>query len=380
MEPRILHVVGEGFGGGSVLVRELALAATAEGYQVDVLATDPKFVAYLANDSGIGIIQRDIVRRDIRPGRDLLATHRLRRLVVRNRYHLVHTHTSKGGLVGRLAGWYAHTPIVIHTVHGFPFHEQTHRLPIAALSHLERMAARRCHRVVTVSEFHRAWALRLGIGTAVKVVAIPNGINDDRVQTSLDMQAAREVLGVASSAKVVLTLGRLAPQKGLEELMKAAELMPDPSLVFLIAGDGPLRGELERTCRSRPWGRRFRFLGFESDVSVPLRAADVVALPSLREGLSIALLEAMAAQKPIVTTTIGSNIEATENGVCAILVPPEDPRSLAGALKELLEDKGKSEALAESARARYLQCYTLDRMLNQYMRLYQNPLGELSTP
>ena len=375
VKPKILHVVGEGFGGGSVLIRELALEAVRQGYGVDVLSANEEFADFTSGDP-IGIIRENLIRRPISPGTDLAAIRRLTNLVRDRHYCVVHTHTSKGGIIGRLAAWKAHAPIVIHTVHGFPFHEGTPARALRVMSAVEKAAARRCHRIVTVSEFHREWALQLGIAEPPKIVAIPNGIREDRVASSTGRIAWRKQLGIPEDSRLIVACGRLAPQKGFEHLIRATSLVESPSrVVVAIAGEGPLGDELQNLSDSIQSQTEVRLLGFRRDIGALLEAADIVALPSEWEGLSISLLEAMAAGKPIVTTSIGSNREVTEDGKSALLVPARDHRSLARAISSLLMNPGRAAALGVEARSRFERAYTQDRMLASYLSLYRNPLG-----
>jgi glycosyltransferase involved in cell wall biosynthesis len=378
---RILHIVGDSkFGGGTKVVISLSVMAKQAGHDVDVLTTDPCSQEAL-RQSGIGVVDADVIWRSIRPWRDLKGLLRLYRMLRAGSYTLVHTHTSKGGLVGRLAAKLAGIPIVIHTVHGFAFHEESPRLELCLYSLLEKLAARCCDKVVTVSEFHRDWAERLGIGGPSKLVAIPNGIQASLPEPR-DRRALRASLNLGWDEFVVLATGRLAPQKGLEDLVRAVPLIAsrlDTPLKVVLLGDGPLRAGLEAltdACRARD---RVVFAGFQAQVSDYLSACDVVALPSLWEGLSIALLEAMAAGKPIVTTRIGSNVEVSRNGECALLVPPHAPAALADAIVELATEPARAWLMGQSASAIFQETYTEDRMSAAYRSLYERMEADLTS-
>lgn len=370
---RILHIVGDSkYGGGSYIILRLAQMAKQQGWQPAVLTTDPVFQQVLSEHQ-IPAVPLECIWREINPLRDWQGYRRLRTYLTQERYDLVHTHTSKGGFVGRAAAWHARTPAVVHTVHGFAFHEQSGAWAIRFYAGLERIAARWCHRIVTVSEYHMRWALQLGIGTPQQLRAIPNGIEPQRVIPLTAPETVRQRLQIPTDTRVVLTTGRLATQKGLEYLIQAVQLLQSadlPRFIVLIAGDGPLREALEQQACTAGVIDRVRFLGFWKAVGDLLGIADIVALPSLWEGLSIALLEAMAAGKPIITTTIGSNIEATDNGRAAKLVPPKDPHALADALREWLLHPDQARPYAEAARQRFMEHYTEERMLEQYRQLY----------
>lgn len=376
-KPRLLHILGDSkFGGDSVLVIAMGRAAVERGYEVDVLATH-SVVQDEIRQAGLGLVDLDVVRRDIRPlwdGRGMLQLHRYLKDVP---YSIVHTHGSKPGLVARFAARRAGVRGVIHTAHGFAFHEESGRAPTVFYSGIERVAARWCDRIVTVSEYHRRWALRLGIGKPDQVVAIPNGLPPERVHCSRTREAIRAELGVSDSF-VVLSTGRLSEQKGIEYLIRAVPLVPDGdgALAVLLAGDGPLGPDLESLTSELGLDDRVRFLGFRRDIGDLLAAADLVVFPSLWEGLSVSLLEAMAAARPIITTRIGSNVEVTRDGEGACLIPSKDPASLADAIRTLTDDDALRDRLSRRAYDIWREHYTVEPMLEAYLSEYQALLSQ----
>jgi glycosyltransferase involved in cell wall biosynthesis len=263
----------------------------------------------------------------------------------------------------------------MHTVHLFPFHEETGRATTTAYVTVERLAARWCDRLVTVGDFQRQWALDKGIGSPEQVVSIPNGVPDERTSALRAPAEVRAELGIGD-AFMVLSTGRLAHQKGLEHLIRAAALLSSelPALRVVLAGDGPLRGELARLVSELGLEDVVRILGFRADVGELLDASDLVVLPSLWEGLSISLLEAMAAEKPVVTTTIASNREVTNDGQGALLVPPKHPASLAAAIRTLAVNETRRMQLARRGREIQRERYTMQRMLDDYMSEYDRLL------
>ena len=373
--PKILHILGSSkFGGDSVLAIEICKAAEARGYETAVLATDPIFQRHIL-ERGLELVDLDVIRREIRPIWDVLAMRRLSHYLAASDYSIVHTHTSKAGLVGRLAARSAGVPAIIHTVHGFGFHEESGLLASSVYGAFERLGARSCDRIVTVSEFHRERALERRIGTPNQVTAIPNGVSAVQVDSVRPRDEIRASLGV-SDRFVVVSTGRLAEQKGLEYLIRAVPQLLDTvsNLCILLAGEGPLRQDHERLINALGVGDAVKLLGFRDDVPELLAAADVVALPSLWEGLSISLLEAMAAGRPVVTTRIGSNLEVTRGGEVAVLVPPKDPGALADALGKLALRPGYRDSLAAAGLREQQARYSLPSMLNRYLDEYDRLL------
>ena len=368
---KLLHVVGDSrFGGAARIILRLGQVAKAEGWQVDVLTTDPVF-QQAARQYGLGLVNIDVIRRDIRPLWDLAGLYRLRDLLQREPYHIVHTHTSKAGFVGRLAARLAGVPVIVHTAHGFAFHERSSVSARFIYSTLERIASRWCDQIVSVSEFHRRWALELGICKPFKILAIPNGIADVR-SPRIAPAELRHRLGVRDGNLLILSMARLAADKGLEYLIEAATILQRTERRFqvVIAGDGPERARLHRLARDLSIADRVIFLGFREDVDDLLAASDLVVLPSLREGLSIALLEAMAAGKPIIATSIGSHLELASQANMARLVPPANANAICAAILRFARDPALMARLGTSARALFESRYTEDRMLNSYRQLY----------
>ena len=370
---KILHIVGDSkFGGGSAIILQLALMAKLQEHDVDVLTTDATFSEILLK-KGITPVPLDCVWRDIHPLRDILGVRRLYRFMREKKYDLVHTHTSKGGFVGRLSAWLAGVPNIVHTVHGFAFHEMSHPLQLHAYLLLERLAAHWCHRIVTVSEFHRHWALQLGIGTDQEVLAIPNGISRTQISTNKSSHEIRTSLGIPNDEFVILSAGRLAHQKGLEYLIRGIPILEKKTpktFRIVLAGDGPLRECLDELVQKLGVQDRVIFLGFRRDIGNLLAATDIVVLPSLWEGLSIALLEAMAAKKPIITTSIGSNLEVTRNGQGALLVPPKNSLKLVEAIVQLGNSPVLAERYGRKGNELYRKYYTEEHMLDDYKNMY----------
>jgi len=369
---RLLHVVGNSrFGGAAPIILGLADLARAEGWQVDILTTDPLFQDAV-KQRGLGLVNLDVIRREIRPLWDVAGLVRLRNFLRREPYQIVHTHTSKGGFVGRLAARLADVPVIVHTVHGFAFHERSPIFVRLFYSKLERMAARWCDRIVSVSEFHRRVALDLRICHSRQIVAIPNGVAEIGRNTEISPEELRRRLGAQEGELLILSMARLAEDKGLEYLIEAAALLKRTALRFrvLIAGEGPVRSHLEQLARNLNVTDRVIFLGFREDVGDLLAAADLIVLPSLREGLSLALLEAMAAGKPIIAASIGSHLEVASHSDVARLVPPADAQALSRAILQVAGDPALIIRLGMNARSLVQHRYTIERMLSSYRQLY----------
>lgn len=374
---KLLHIVGDSnYGGGAIIIQRLSEMAKRMGWQVDVLTTDPT-CRRIFRQHQIGDVNLDVIRRAINPLRDLKGLFRLWLFLRCSDYDIVHTHTSKPGFIGRLAAKAAGIRGIVHTAHGFPFHEKSTRLELWIYSRLERIAGYACDRIITVSEFHRQWALTLGIGCEEKIVAIPNGLNRDRVKPNRTRNEVRAEIGIDTNTRMLFTTGRLAKEKGLEFLLQALpEVIARLKLSFklVLAGTGPLLPTLKKIVSDLDVEGHVKFIGFRDDIGDLLAACDITVLPSLHEGLSISLLEALAAGKPIITTAIGSNLEATFDGLAATIVPPGDSMALADAIVQMVENAPLASQKASNAQEIFERHYTEDRMLSAYSAMYSSLL------
>jgi glycosyltransferase involved in cell wall biosynthesis len=379
MKPlKLLHVVGDSrWGGAAPIILGLGHTAEAQGWKVDILTTDPRF-QQAVRDHGLGLVNMDVIRREIRPLWDIGGLLRLYNFIRREGYRIVHTHTSKGGFIGRLAATLAGVPVIVHTAHGFAFHEGSPASIRRFYCVLERIASGWCDRIVTVSEFHKRWALQLRMCDPAKVLAIPNGVAGLKRSPRTSIPDLRRQLGAGDEGLLALTTARLAPDKGFQYLMDAIAALPRTGrqLRFLIAGDGPARADVEKMARDRGVADRVSFLGHRNDIGDLLAACDLWLLPSLREGLSMALLEAMAAGKPIIATSLGSQAELAAQIDMARLVPPGDAHALNQAIQEFVLDPAAMAQRGTNARTLFECRYTEDRMLNSYRSLYFELLAE----
>lgn len=295
------------------------------------------------------------LRRRIHPARDLQALAQLVRLFRRERPDVVHTHSSKAGLVGRLAARIAGVPVVVHTVHGWSFHEgmppAVHALAVA----VERLAARWTWPLVVVAEVDAEIGMAAGIGQPDQYVVIRSAVDVDRLRRAAGARAAaRAAMGIPEGVPVAGTVTRLCRQKDPETLLRAArlaaELRPDTRLV--VVGDGPLRGKAEQLLDELDLRGHVTLLGRRSDVDVILPGFDVFVLSSRWEGLPRVIVEAMATGVPVVSTDVGGIAEAVEDRVSGLLVPAGDHVALANALVQVLGDPGLSARLRAAATKR----------------------------
>jgi glycosyltransferase involved in cell wall biosynthesis len=287
-----------------------------------------------------------VVALDKKPGVDWRLFRKIARLARAEKVDVIHTHNSAAHIYGAIGGKLAGVK-VLHTEHGKNLGEE------ARSFRLNRWAGRFTDFTVAVSEKIGREARDCEGVPADRLAVIANGICVER------FGLPRHVAG-----RRVGTVGRLVREKNYPLLLHAVAAIPNAELVFV--GDGPLREELERGT-----GPGVQFLGQRADIAELLAGFDVFALSSSTEGLSIALLEAMAAACPIVVTAVGGNTELIQHEVTGLVVPPDDAAALRAAIERLLNDCGLANHLGTAAREAARQRYSVAAMTQRYEELWR---------
>lgn len=270
------------------------------------------------------------------------------------RTDLLHTHGYKQNLLGSIAAVLVKLPCLVRTEHGVNERFSGWAgLRMGAYRRMNRLTARLCSGVVAVSEdLGREWHSYLR-ARGPTIAVIRNGVAIPPPLDPAVVARARARLGVSPDQVLFGTLGRMVPIKGLADLVEAAALLHrrNPRARFLLVGDGPLRAFLEARTTALGLEKIVRFVGFTPNPSEALAALDVFVLPSLGEGVPMALLEALALGKPVVATAVGGVAELLTSGVNALLVPARAPGALAGACERLSQDPGLRASLGGHGRA-----------------------------
>lgn len=309
----------------------------------------------------------------IRPWSDLRAVAGLARLMRRHRVDLVHTHSSKAGILGRLAARLAGVPHIVHTVHGWSFHDDQPRWVQGFYARLERWAARVTDRLVVVSEQNRRQGLERGIGRPEKYRVVRSGIDIEEFRRpTVSREETRAGLGVGDDQILVGTVACLKPQKAPLDFVDAAARAHarDPRLRFVIAGDGALRAAVERRIEEAGLEGVIRLLGWRRDVVDLLHAMDVFLLTSRFEGLPRAVLQAMAAGVPVVATAVDGTPEVVRDRETGFLVPPGEPVQAAERVLELVRDGALRGEMVQRARCALGASFEIHEMVKDLDRLY----------
>jgi len=293
--------------------------------------------------------------RNIQPLYDLQALIKMNRLLRETKPHIVHTHTSKAGILGRFSACLNNVPVVVHTPHGHVFWGYFGLMISRLFIILEKFAAHVTDRLVMLTEQEKEDHLHYCIGKEELFTVIHSGVNlEPFLQTDKDRERMRKELGIPADAFVIGSVGRLTAVKGQRYLLEAvAKLSGDiPGLFCLLLGDGELREELKARAADLGIGEHVLFLGWRDDVAAVISVFDVFVLPSLNEGMGRVIVEAMAAGKPIVASDIGGIRNLIDPQISGILVPPADPETLTAAIKDLYRDPAQRASMGEAGRQR----------------------------
>ena len=338
----------------------------------------------LMSAEGADLRQIPALGRPIRPIDDLRAFFGILAALRRLRPDVVHTHMAKAGLLGRLAAVFynlttgrARPTRIVHTYHGHVLEGYFSSWTTRVFIGLERALARATDVLIAISPRIRdELAGRFHIGTIEQYRIVPLGLDLARfaVIGAGERAAARQILGLDQAARVVTTVGRLTAIKNHRLLLAAARIVLArvPEAMFVIAGDGELRPELEREAAALGIAGRVRFLGWRGDLPVIYAASDVVAISSDNEGTPVALIEAMAAAVPGVSTAVGGVPDLVNDGVTGLLTPAARADAFAAALERLLTSDAERLEMGQRARTSVLDAYGIRRLVGDIDRLYRS--------
>ena len=368
---RVLRIIARMNVGGpawqsSVLTRGLA----GHGYETRLLAGrvdkgEADFVAL--RDPDLPVVDIEGLGRSVRIGGDLRAFVSICREIRRFRPHIIHTHTAKAGVLGRLAAFVNRVPVRVHTFHGHVLHGYFSP-PVSRLVRLvERVLARGTTALVAVGERVRDELVEAGIGQRDRFTAIAPGVEE---LPAIDREIARQLLGLPLEVPVVMFVGRLTAIKRPDRLVEAFGMVLEriPEAVLAVAGEGELLEEVRRSVERL--GDSVRLLGWQSDVGRLYAAADLVVISSDNEGMPMTLIEAAMAGVPGVTTDVGSASEVVVHGSTGLVVAP-DARDLADAIIVLLVDDDRRSDMGRAAAEQAIVRFGAARLVADHVALYR---------
>jgi glycosyltransferase involved in cell wall biosynthesis len=312
--------------------------------------------------------------RPVSPGRDCMALWSLVRLLKSERPQIVHTHTSKAGVLGRLAAWIAGVPTIIHTPHGHVFYGHFGQVRSRLFLYIERALARMTSRLIALTDAERQDHLVRLVGRRERFVVIPSGIDVDGFKNA--RRAGKVVpdwFGCPPDSMIVGSVGWLTDIKGHRFLIDAvAQLKREwPRLHLVIVGSGDQRDDLLAQAERAGIGEALHLVGSREEVAACLAGFDCFALPSLNEGMGRSLIEAMAAGLPVIASHVGGIPSLIEDGVSGLLVPAGDSAALANALRRVLFNPQGAREMGAKAGSRIGEDYRITSMVRGIEALYE---------
>jgi len=313
--------------------------------------------------------------RSINPFSDLVAFGRIYRLIKKGRYHIVHTHSSKAGVLGRIAAWLAGTPIIVHTLHSLVFHDYQPWFINKSWRGIKKLCAPITDFFISVSEIIVQKAIKAGVDKPEKFRTIYSGMELDWfLNADFDGKKVRREFGIPEDAPVVGKIARLFPLKGHDQLMDAApEIVKRvPEVRFFLIGDGVLSEHLQERARGYGILENFVFAGLIPRERIPemISAMDIVVHTSLREGLARVLPQSLAMGKPCVSFDIDGAPEVVINDKTGYLVETYDNKRLAEAISHLLKNPELRKEMGENGRRHVDPAFRTETMVRETAEVY----------
>lgn len=330
---------------------------------------------------GLKIERVDSLRRNIRPMLDARAYLDLQRVITRFRPDVVHTHSAKGGLLGRAAAWRQRVPVVVHTVHGAPFHPYQSSVARQFFIRCERWAARRCHHMISVADAMTELMVDAGVARREKFTTIYSGMKVEPFAEARRFRTeARRQLGIPEESIVFGKIARLFPLKGHEFLIDAARklIAHCPQARILLVGDGILRAVLQQRIAELGLASHFVFAGLVQPERIPfyLGAMDVLVHTSLREGLARTLPQALIAGLPVISYDIDGAREVVLPNETGFLLQPRAVEKLSNAMLALANDSELRARLGQGGATRFTNQFQHENMTRRIRQLYVTLLYE----
>ena len=334
-----------------------------------------------ARANGVRVDILPVLVRDIHPWKDLVAFIKLIGILKKGNIGIVHTHSSKAGILGRAAAAIARTPIVVHTIHGLPFHDYQPK-PIFTLFRLaEKVGAWCSDKLITVTDTIRQKALAAHVGRPEQFVTVRSGFDIEQFSRAReDGKKLRKEFGFNDADLIVGKIARFSRLKGHRYLIDAIPKVVQevPAARFFLVGGGELKDELQDLVRARGIEHNVVFSGVLPPSRIPevIGMMNVVVHTSLLEGLARIMPQALAAQKPVVSFDIDGAREVVLHGKTGYLVPPEDIDGLAGAIINLLKHPDLVALFGKAGRELVEQQWTIEAMVRGIDRVYDELLKE----
>jgi glycosyltransferase involved in cell wall biosynthesis len=388
---RIAHVITRMILGGAQENTLLSCEGSMRRYRADVLLiTGPALgpegsLLERARAGGVPLAVVPELRRAIHPWRDWQSFRQIKRVLREFHPDVVHTHSAKGGILGRAAAAQLQAPAIVHTVHGAPFYPYQNTLSREFNRRCERWAARRCHALVSVSDAMTELMVANRVAPRAKFTTVYSGLDIEPLLTAdSNRDLIRRELGYYDDDLVIGTIARLSPLKGHEYLVRAAPAIvaANPNAKFLLVGDGPLRQTIASQVARAGLSDRFKFLGLAAPERIPglIAAMDMLVHVSLREGLARTLAQALLVGRPVISYDIDGAREVVVDGETGYLLPPQSIDDLVTAVRRLAADPALRARMGATGRRLFADQFRHERMVDDLHRLYERLLAQPAAP
>jgi len=348
------------------------LTGPALGPEGDLLARGEK--------KGLDVRILKHMRRAINPVRDSIVLFQMIKLFKKERPDIVHTHSSKAGILGRIAAKIAKVPVIVHTIHGLPFHPYQNKFLNGVYVFLEKVCARMSDSILVVANAMRDKCLNEKIGKKSLYTRVWSGMETETfLNSDSKRDEIREDLGFSEKHLVIAKVARLFPLKGHTDLISSAEEIcrNNEHVRFLLIGDGILREKLVKMISEKGLKDKFVFTGLVPPTEIPglLAASDVIVHASYREGLARVLPQGLISGKPVVSYDVDGAGEAVEDNVNGRLIPAGDISALREGIKDVVDNFETYRQKTAASRNRVAEQFSVDKMVEDIIFCYLTFIG-----
>ncbi|VAX38249.1 hypothetical protein MNBD_UNCLBAC01-2029 [hydrothermal vent metagenome] len=378
MKRKVLHIITRLDAGGSTTnTLETCARLNKDKYDVSLISGktydfDGSIDLFIKKYNISCLFFNDLIR-NINFFKDIKVFFQLYIFIRQNNFDIVHTHSSKAGIIGRWAAWFAGVKYIVHTPHGHVFYGYFNKFISGIFIMVERFTARITNKIITLTDIGKNEHIQYKIAQADKFMTIYSGINLEQFKPDLRVSAQyREIWGIHPDEILFGTVARLDPIKGneciIEAMHKVIEDIPSAKLIFI--GDGTQRKVLEKQSIMLNLDKHIIFTEHQTDIKNHIGMFDIFVLASLNEGMGRVILEAMACSKPVIASRVGGIPELVKENQNGLLFPSGDSDALAAAMVQLAEDTQQQEKFGCTGKKFATEKFSLDKMLKDIEKLY----------
>jgi len=366
---KVIHLVEElTIGGLEKILTSIVLNLDKEKYNVSVWCLrEGGFFANKLVKEGI-----DVKILHISTSRNPLSIYKLYKLLKNCKFDIIHTHAYSAGTIGRMSAFLASIPVIISHNHSvYDYYNRYYHF-------VERLLSLITDRIICISDIVNRFANETQRINAKRLITIHNGIDSEHPVSEKRTSGLRKELDIPVDHSVICTIAHMEEHKGIKYLLESASLLLQSrnNISFLLVGEGALKEELKILCADLKIEKNVIFAGERSDIPEILSLTDIFVLPSIREGLPLTILEAMACSKPVIATNVGGVPEVVKDRVSGILVPPKDPEALHSAMNELLGNREKLMKMGYNGKRVCNESFDSKTMIGKIEDLYDSLMYE----